>query len=93
MVVLEDHPRPPAPHGGQEGDTVPDLYNGVTWTVSAADLSKDSGWENPVPAGSTDYSVSVSNVIRRESRYHRGSCCHLQPGRRPPPHHLVGVQF
>ena len=77
MVVLEDHPRPPAPHGGQEGHAVPDLYNGVTWTVSAADLSKDSGWENPVPAGSTDYSVSVPNVIRRKSRYHRGSCCHL----------------
>ena len=69
---------------------VPDLHNGVAGTVPAADRGKDGGRENSVPAGPTDYSVPVPNVIRRESRYLRGSCCHLHPGRRPPPPHRGG---
>ena len=92
--VMDDRDsRPAIPDRREPRNAVPDLYECVRSSHGSQCFGERGAREDAVPAASTDHPVAVPASERRPTGCRRCAVDDVQPGRRPPPHELVGVDL
>jgi hypothetical protein len=81
------------PHGGQEGDAIPDIDKGIKTSSIATQSANHNVREDLVATCTTDYPIAIAEALAGTARHFGGSQGYLKSCSRPPTENLVGVDL